>query len=200
MFKQFSISKKILIHSLLMFLTLGTVTAHASDQEDKAWKALQQGEAIAIMRHVHAPNTNEVSLFGPEKCADERNISKEGATQARAVGAKLRANKITKAEVYSTSLCRGIDTAILLEYGDVTELPEIDSYYENPSVEIAQTNALRKWIKNTIKQKSTTSVLVTHKFNITSLIDIKSEQGDVFIIGIENDKLVSLHQFSTPLE
>jgi phosphohistidine phosphatase SixA len=181
--------------TILLLLMLNRVNlAQASEQE--AWTALQQGKAVVLMRHAYAPDTNEVSPINPVKCADERNISAEGAQQAKNVAETLRANKIEKANVYSSSLCRCIDTGVLFEYGEVKNLPALNGYSHDRSLGPSQTEALRNWIKNTITQSNTPHVLVTHGLNISDLMESFAEQGEALIIGIENNKLIKLYQFS----
>lgn len=187
-------------HTLRIILLSGVLSLFSStiQASEKAWQALQRGDGVALMRHAYAPHTNEVSPFNPDECATQRNISAEGAKQAIAVGNTLRTNNITNATVYSSSLCRCIDTGTLLNLGDVQYLPEIDSYWYEREKGPAQIAALQLWIKNAIAQQQGPAILATHGLNIRDLMGGFVQQGDVLIVGVENNKLVNLHQFSTP--
>lgn len=189
-------------HVLKIILLTGLLSMWSSTllASEKAWQALQRGEAVVLMRHAYAPDTNEVSPFNPDKCAAQRNISAGGANQARAVADTLRANSINEATVHSSSLCRCMDTGTLLEYGEVLFLPEIDTYFADRTKEPAQTAALRRWIKAAVAEKRSPTILVTHGFNIIDLMGSFVEQGEVLIVGVQDDALVVLHKFSTAVE
>lgn len=183
--------------TILLFSVLNVNLAQATEQE--AWEALQQGKAVALMRHAYAPNTNETSPINPEKCATERNISAQGANQAKNIAATFRANKISKASIHSSPLCRCVDTGVLFEYGEVNILPILRGYASDLTRGPAQTEALRKWIKESIKQAKEPQILVSHGLNLNDLMGSFVDQGEVLIIGIKDDKLVNLHKLSTSI-
>jgi len=93
-----------------------------------------------------------------------------------------------------------IDTGTLLDFGKVLNLPEIDTYWYEREKGPAQTEALHLWIKNAIAQQLGPAILATHGLNIRDLLGGTVQQGDVLIVGIENNELVNLYQFSTPWE
>jgi len=180
---------------IALLFSLFFTSTQASEKE--AWEALQQGKAVALMRHAYAPPTNEISPISPKKCEGERNLSAQGAQQAKDIAKTFRSNKIHEADVYSSTLCRCIDTGVLFEYGEVKNLPELNSFAKDRSVEAEQTEALKEWIKTSIKETNTPQILVSHGFNINGLMGGFADQGDVLIVGLKDDKLVNLHQFST---
>lgn len=191
---MFSKFKRLYLFGFSVLMMTFSLSAVANEA---AWVALQKGEAVAVLRHAIAPDTNETSFFEPERCENERNLSKEGRDQATKIGETFRKNGISKAAVYSSSFCRCIDTGKLFNYGAVSNLPEINSYFADRSKGPAQLKALQTWIKKAIAEKSGPNILVTHGLNTSDLTSGFAEQGDVMIVGIEDGKLVTMLQFST---
>lgn len=182
---------------LLVSLLIVSVSLSANDV---AWQALKEGKAIVLMRHAYAPDTNEVSFFEPEQCAGERNLSASGREQGKKVAAVFRENGIEQATVFSSSLCRCMDTGKVFGFGSVENLPEINSYFADRSKGPAQVIALKNWIRAAIANPSTPVVLVTHGLNVTDLMETYAEQGEVLIVGVRNNQLSTLHRFYIPAE
>lgn len=179
---------------LLVCLTL-PLNLLASDES--AWQALRDGEAVAIMRHALAPSGGPASKLTREVCESERNLSQSGRDQAVKIGGLFRLNGIDVANVYSSSLCRCIDTGVLLGFGDPVLLPAIDSFFEDQSKAPEQTEELKQWITQAISKKADANILVTHGYNISHLTGHFVAQGDIVIVGLaDKDSLVTLSKIS----
>ena len=186
--------KFIFVTVLINLFVPGTLLAN-----DEAWQSLRDGKAVAIMRHAIAPFDVDNSGLTRDACKEERNLSQEGRDQAVKIGDLFRANGVMQPKVYSSKLCRCIDTAILLGFDAPTVLPLITSYYLQQDVDgSAQTEDLKKWIKNQTTQASATNILVTHGVNIKDLLGESgyASQGEILILSIENNEVVVLLRVS----
>ena len=164
----------------VLSLPLGLVAGPLLARE-RAWQALDEGLAIAMIRHAQAPGTGDPANFRIGDCSTQRNLSAEGREQARRLGEHFRTNGIQEARVYSSQWCRCLDTASLMQLGPVNELPALNSFFENASLGPAQTQELLDWLRR--QDEGPPIVLVTHQVNVTRLTGIVPRQGEIVFIS-----------------
>ena len=175
--------------SLALVLSLALVTALASSdaatnaQQSAGWKLLQRGETglVVAMRHAIAPGTGDPTNFKLGDCSTQRNLSAQGRTQAKQIGAEFRNRKIKVARVLSSQWCRCLETANLMNLGKVEPLIALNSFFSDSSKEAGQTAKIRKLI---VDNRNTTGaiIMVTHQVNITAIADIVPQSGEAVIL------------------
>jgi len=74
---------------------------------------------VAVMRHAIAPGTGDPSNFRLGDCQTQRNLSETGRQQARRLGQLLRDRQVPVTRVLSSQWCRCLETAKLLDLGQV---------------------------------------------------------------------------------
>ena len=85
---------------------------------DAVLDALRRGGLVMLMRHARTvPGTGDPPESRLNNCATQRNLGEEGRAQARAIGARLRAERIPIGAVRSSAWCRCRETAELLDLG-----------------------------------------------------------------------------------
>jgi hypothetical protein len=146
---------------------------------------------VTLVRHARAPGTGGPQGFTLGECATQRNLSEEGRTQARTLGAALRAVGVRDADVRSSQWCRCLDTARLLDVGPVREAPSLNSFFQlrqgyggqvaGRADEDAATRALRAMVLQKIDSRRPT-LFVTHQVNITALTGIVPAEGEVVFV------------------
>lgn len=177
--------KKQLLVSVIAFHVLTfLLPANSSAQSAKhlAWTELLRGQAIAIIRHAIAPGFGDPPQFSIGDCSTQRNLSKKGRAQARRIGELFRSKGVKGASVFSSQWCRCLETAKLINLGDVKELPSLNSFFRDISTEDAQTLEIRNFIR-TLPAGSPT-ILVTHQVNITALTGIFPSSGEIIIFRL----------------
>ncbi len=170
---------------LLALLLAGAVDGVEARDGSALFEALHRGEAFAIMRHALAPGTSDPAGFVLEDCATQRNLSAEGRRQASEIGARFREAGIETAEVFSSAWCRCQDTARLLDLGPVRDLPQLNSFFEEPERGEAQTAALKRWRAGYVA--ASPLVLVTHQVNIRALAGVATSSGEIVVARLEPD-------------
>src|SRR5215471_3402934 len=93
----------------------GVSPAAAAELKGEAlFAALKQGDYIIYLRHA-ASNTsqNDADPIDVKDCATQRNLSEDGRTMAKEIGAAFKALSIGVDKVLSSPYCRTKDTAIL---------------------------------------------------------------------------------------
>jgi phosphohistidine phosphatase SixA len=163
----------------------GSASARAEGAE-AAWQALRAGGHVAIMRHSIAPGTGDPAALDLADCATQRNLSAAGRDQARKIGDAFRTNTVAVEKVYSSQWCRCLETARLLDLGDVVELPPLNSFFGRPERGDAQMAELWSWLL--ANRSEGTKVLVTHQVVITALTGAWPREGEIIVFRVTGEK------------
>jgi len=176
-----------MITVLAWALLLSLPASAGADAEAELWAAMQRGGHVVLMRHAEAPGTDDPPGFRLGDCATQRNLSEAGREQARAIGARFRKHGIRNLPVYSSEWCRCLDTARLLDLGEVTPYPGLNSFFRDPGQEARQTAEVRELIRRL--RGGPSAVLVTHQVNITALTGVYPRSGEIVVLRPDGDGL-----------
>ena len=151
---------------------------------DNALRALKAGGAVLAFRHALAPGTFDPPGFKLGDCSTQRNLSEEGRTQARRIGAALAAQGLKPSRVRSSPWCRCMDTATLA-FGRAEAWPALGSPAGSPE----QTNAahlaqLRQALRDAAAQPQALQVWVTHMFVLAALTQENSASGEGLVLKL----------------
>jgi phosphohistidine phosphatase SixA len=158
-----------------------------ADAEADLWAALQSGGHVALVRHALAPGTSDPAGFRVDDCTTQRNLSAEGREQARALGARFRANGVTRVAIYSSQWCRCLETARLLDLGPVTPFAGLNSFFADRSRHAPQSAEVRALIR--ARAGGPSLVLVTHQLNINALTGVFPGSGEIVVLRPVGDDL-----------
>lgn len=151
--------------------------------EAAAWRALRDGGHVALMRHADAPGgAGDPPGFKLEDCATQRNLSAKGRTDAAAIGARLKAEKIAIETLLSSPWCRCVDTARLMDLGPVTVEPAFSNIVVLTERRAAIIEAGRTLIGGWTGQG--TLLVVTHGANISALTGTAPASGEIVVVRI----------------
>ncbi|OBA00593.1 histidine phosphatase family protein [Halomonas sp. G11] len=162
---------------LLSVLGVLPVTAQANDT---TWQALQEGGLVILMRHSLAPGVGDPPGFERGRCETQRNLSEQGRAQARVAGEAFRERNIPIGAVYASRWCRALDTAELMQLGDVEPAPWLDSFFRGRGDREAITQAARERIA--AWEQSGNMLLVTHQVNISALAGRGVGSGEMLVV------------------
>jgi phosphohistidine phosphatase SixA len=154
-----------------------------------ALQRLAEPRTHAIMRHAIAPGTGDPANFTLGDCATQRNLNDSGRAQARAIGAAVRAAGIEVDRVLTSQWCRSAETARLLGLGAVSEEPALNSFFADRSTREEQTEATRLLLGALPSDE--TAILVSHQVNITALTGLYPRSGEVVVLEVSGDDLVT---------
>jgi broad specificity phosphatase PhoE len=181
---------------LSMLLLLLAPRPGFAQHAEAAWTALRQGEHVALVRHALAPGTGDPASFRLDDCSTQRNLSPAGRAQAKAIGANLRWHGVGVDGVYSSQWCRCLETARLMDLGEVMPLPSLNSFFAEPEREAAQMAALRAWLGE--QRTESALVLVTHQVVITALTGIVPASGEIVVVRAEQGDLQLVGRIPAP--
>ena len=162
----------------LLFLVF---TGAARADEAAAWAALRQGGVVALMRHGDAPGVGDPPGWRLDDCATQRNLSDTGRADARAVGVRLRAERIAFGRVVSSPWCRCLDTAALVDVGPV----QVEPAFANAFVLRDRREALREAGRAVVAAWRGPGVLlvVTHGENIQALTGRTPATAELVVVA-----------------
>ena len=173
--------RRILILSLLV-----VALSPAWADETTAWAALRRGGAVvALMRHADAPGSGDPPGWRLDDCATQRNLSDQGRADARAVGDRLRAERVSIAKVLSSPWCRCVDTAKLMNVGAVQIEPTFANAFELSDQRGALTEGARALIARW--RGPGTLLVVTHGANIQALTGHSPSPGEMVVVSMSAD-------------
>ncbi len=140
---------------------------------------------FVIMRHALAPGGGDPRTFTLDDCTTQRNLSEQGRDQARRIGERLRTAGVTQAEVWTSQWCRCRDTARLLNLGEVKDLPQLNSFFQQREKGPGQMKSLRAWLMEHPLDRPL--IPVTHQVVVTGLTDVFPASGEMVLVRREND-------------
>lgn len=161
-----------------------TDVSSADSSRKKTEATLHNTDNIYLLRHALAPGIGDPEHFNINDCHTQRNLSEEGRSQAVKIGKKLRNNLKKIPHVFSSQWCRCKETAQILDLGAVTELPILNSFFENFHLKDNQTTQLKDWLSQ--HNNKTSIILVTHQVNITALTGVYPSSGEIVVIRMTN--------------
>lgn len=156
------------------------VSGTAMSQDADLLAILQTPGHFGLMRHATAPGSDDPPGFRLGECATQRNLSPGGRERAAQIGRRLAAGGIRRARVFSSQWCRCMDTARLLDLGDVEPLSDLNSLVSYPRQGGEMTRNLRARLLDLPLDEPT--LLVTHQVNIGALLRGYPEEGEIVVV------------------
>ena len=158
----------------LLLISFLPVSAIAT--EEALVQQMRAGEAVLMLRHALAPGIGDPDDFKLDDCSTQRNLNEQGRAQARAIGEWLRARRIQNVKLYSSQWCRCLETARLIDLGNVTPLPALNSFFERSEDREPNLSALRTFIRDNTKPGELI-IMVTHQVTISGITDKWTDSG-----------------------
>jgi phosphohistidine phosphatase SixA len=171
--------------------TQTVATATTEPAASDLWAQMREGTGyVVLLRHaITTPGTGDPDNFVLTDCSTQRNLSDEGRAQSVQIGDAFRRRGIPIAQVLSSQYCRCVDTARLMNAGEVVEAPMLNSFFEDRSTEPAQTAQVREAILAHRGQAGVV-VMVTHMVNITAISGVVPRMGGAVVMRTNaNDEL-----------
>lgn len=156
----------------------------ATANENELATRLQQGGHVLMLRHAHAPGFGDPPHFKLDDCTTQRNLDASGRAQAVAAGDWLRGQGVKAARVYSSQWCRSLETARLLNLGEVTPLPALNSFFERTHNRVSSLVALNAFFARQ-PADGPLLILVTHFVNIQAIAGYGVGSGEGVLLQLQ---------------
>jgi len=178
---------------LLMLVAAAAATAlfwsKLTSERSHAEAAQNDGAYVIVARHAEAPGHGEPDGFDLSDCRTQRNLSDKGREEAHDLGALLRARRVPITKVLASRWCRAHDTAELMNLGPVELAPAFDNLEFNKRRADELLNDERKLIASW--RGPGVLLVISHGSNIKALTGIEPDQGGMFVVSQEHDRLLA---------
>ncbi len=172
--------KQGIVFGLVLCMIVVTGKSLASDAS--LVERMKSGNAVLMIRHALAPGIGDPEEFQLDDCKTQRNLNDQGREQARSIGDWLRRHGISPARIYSSQWCRCLETARLMQVGQVIPLPALNSFFQRQEDREPNLAALRKVI-HAESQPGELIVMVTHQVTISGITGEWTDSGHAKLVG-----------------
>ncbi|MEO0827939.1 MAG: histidine phosphatase family protein [Cyanobacteria bacterium J06635_15] len=151
------------------------------------WSRLQRADThyIVLMRHALAPGTGDPANFQLADCSTQRNLSDEGRSQARRTGETFRQRGVAVNRVLSSQWCRCLETAELMDIGNVEPFSALNSFFRDRTTGPDQTAQVREFMLESQDTPGVT-VMITHAVNVSALTGAGASSGEMVVITVND--------------
>ena len=164
----------------LLYCVAFTAFPNTGFTDEDLWVKLKQGGYVVLMRHASTDKTGDPLVLKIDDCSVQRNLSRQGQTEAGVIGQAFHNRSIPVIEVLSSRYCRTRETAELA-FGRVTAWKPLDLLYALPEQEReARTEIVAQRISTFTGKKNL--IMVTHLPNIDALTLELVEPGGFLIL------------------
>ena len=130
---------------------------------------------VIFLRHALAPGYGDPSEFDINDCKTQRNLNQEGRDQAISIGIRLKMVGFLFDKIYSSEWCRCVDTATLLDLGEITMFSGLNSFFQD---HYDRKETLLKLMQKLEQMDEKNRILmVTHQVVISSVTGINVGSG-----------------------
>ena len=172
----------------LLALVLAAACTLAGADERAAWAALRKDGAVALVRHGEAPGVGDPQDWKLADCSTQRNLDDAGRAQARALGARLRAERIQVTRLIASPWCRTLETATLLGVGTVQPEPTFSNAFvlseRRAELSAGARAVIAKW------RGPGVLLVVTHGANIAALTGRNPATAELVVVATAADDTV----------
>ena len=164
-------------------LLLATASSAATEA---GWALVRDGGQAVLLRHARVSGAGEPTGFDIANCRTQRNLSEQGRSQARRIGALFAARAAPIERVLSSRACRALDTATLaFEDNKPEPFPALDPSDGDGEAAKARTAAVKAEIGRFTGTGNL--LLVTDGENIQALTGVMPREGEALIVRLEGD-------------
>ena len=149
---------------------------------DDPWSALRDGAKVVLIRHgATIGGAGDPPGFRLDDCATQRNLTDKGIVESKAMGERIRAQKVNVGKVISSQWCRCRDTAELMNLGQPIE---IVATFNNAYTFSDRRDELTKGARAVIGawKGPGALVIVTHGANILPLTGFQPAEGEMVVV------------------
>jgi broad specificity phosphatase PhoE len=134
---------------------------------------------VVFLRHAFAPGMDangEPAKFKIDDCSTQRNLDSTGIEQAKIIGEKFIQNEIKFGTILSSQWCRCLETARLLDLGDVSPEGTLNSGFKELFKQEETLTKLRKNLE-ALKNKQGLTLMITHSGVISAITGLYVKSG-----------------------
>jgi phosphohistidine phosphatase SixA len=151
---------------------------------------------VIFLRHAFAPGMDangEPAKFKIDDCSTQRNLDSFGRKQATNIGEKFSATGIKFGAIYSSQWCRCLETARLLDLGEVFPDASLNSGFKGLFNQQENLSKLKKNLES-FRDKRVLILMITHQGTISGITGVSVKSGGVVAYNVKTktSKIISV--------
>ena len=165
---------------ILALIVAALLIAPAQADDEELWQLLRTGGQFVFVRHtVTTPGVGDPEGMRLEDCSSQRNLTDEGRSHARRIGAAFKERKVRVARVLSSPWCRCVETAGIA-FGSADISPPLGNLFGRQHLRAKQVAEMRELLKE--PPAAGNVVLVSHGSTILALTGISPATGEAVVL------------------
>ena len=151
---------------------------------------------VIFLRNAFAPGMDangEPAKFKIDDCSTQRNLDSFGRKQATIIGEKFSATGIKFGAIYSSQWCRCLETARLLDLGEVFPDASLNSGFKGLFNMEENLSKLRNNLA-TLRNNEILILMITHQGIISGITGVRVKSGGVVAYNVKTktSKIISV--------
>jgi len=184
---RYSTSIKRTIFICFFYLIAMDASSNSSELTLEQYASQPFGNVI-FLRHAFAPGMDangKPAKFKIDDCSTQRNLDSTGIKQATIIGKKFSQNGIKFEIIYSSQWCRCLETAQLLNLGEVYPEVALNSGFKGLFNQVETLAKLRKNLES-LKYDQRLVLMITHRSVISAITGVNVKSGGAVAYNIKS--------------
>ena len=145
---------------------------------------------VIFLRHALAPGYGDPVEFNINSCETQRNLNHEGRDQAISIGKRLKIEEVLFDKIYSSEWCRCIETATLLDIGEIIMFSGLNSFFQDHYNKEETLSKLMQKLEALADKNRI--LMVTHQVVISSVTGINVGSGGAVAYSTKDGSAIKI--------
>lgn len=150
--------------------------------------ALQTRGTVIFFRHALAPGYGDPTNFQVDDCATQRNLDQRGREQSKQIGDAFKSLGFATYTVHSSPWCRCLETAWLMDIGEVESFEGLGSFFEGHVDRQVTLKLLSDQLSTISNRDESPAIMVTHQVVISAITKLVTSSGEGILYDPKRDR------------
>ena len=150
--------------------------------------ALETRGTVIFFRHALAPGYGDPTNFQVDDCATQRNLDQRGREQSKQIGDVFKSLDFATDTVHSSPWCRCLETARLMDIGEVESFEGLGSFFEGHVDRQVTLKLLSDKLSTISNRDESPAIMVTHQVVISAITKLVTSSGEGILYDPKRDR------------
>ena len=150
--------------------------------------ALETRGTVIFFRHALAPGYGDPTNFQVDDCATQRNLDQRGREQSKQIGDAFKSLDFATDTVHSSPWCRCLETARLMDIGEVESFEGLGSFFEGHVDRQVTLKLLSDKLSTISNRDESPAIMVTHQVVISAITKLVTSSGEGILYDPKRDR------------
>ena len=150
--------------------------------------ALETRGTVIFFRHALAPGYGDPTNFQVDDCTTQRNLDQRGREQSKQIGDAFKSLDFATDTVHSSPWCRCLETARLMDIGEVESFEGLGSFFEGHVDRQVTLKLLSDKLSTVSNRDESPAIMVTHQVVISAITKLVTSSGEGILYDPKRDR------------